>query len=35
LQHVRLNLDTEEPLTVSPEAQEVETNYAELWSPKR
>jgi hypothetical protein len=32
---VRLNLDTEAPLTVTSEAQEVETNYADLWNEKR
>jgi len=34
LGHVRLNLDTEEPLAIAPEAEEVEINYADLWSRK-
>lgn len=31
LQHVRLNIDTEEPLLVAPDAEAVEMNYADVW----
>ena len=32
LPHVRLNLDTEEPLVIAPEAEAVEMNYVAAWS---
>jgi hypothetical protein len=35
LEFVAINLDTEEPLTMTPEAQQIEiAGYADLWARK-